>query len=282
MPFSTWDSAALQGGTLSNGNLTFTANTATSGIRAQSSLNSGKRYFEITAGTLTATMALGVYNDTSTISSLSSSNGFAVTQTGSININGLATGSTVGTLVAGDVLCFAVDLDAGLGWVRRGAAGNWNGNAGANPATGTGGLNIAAIHKGGGLWLYPRVGLSSATGSVTANFGASSFAGTVPSGFSSGWETGTAGTNTVSTKAAAEAWLVGQGTQQTTRVGYEAWFSIEPQAMATRAGFEAWFSIVPELVTTRVGYEAWFAIPAAIVTPPDPTSRRRRAFCVAG
>jgi len=73
-------------------------------------------------------------------------------------------------------------------WIRPGAAGAWNNNGSANPATGVGGAAIGA----GVAALYPYF-RSAASGEVsTANFGPSGFVGAVPSGFASGF--GTSGT----------------------------------------------------------------------------------------
>jgi hypothetical protein len=85
----------------------------------------------------------------------------------------------------GDVIGMAVDLDNRKMWFRIAPTGNWNTTATANPATNTEGIPIPAgtmvpwATFGGGAGLAGNV--------TTANFGASTFTGTVPSGFTSGW-----------------------------------------------------------------------------------------------
>jgi hypothetical protein len=66
-------------------------------------------------------------------------------------------------------------------WLRANG-GNWNGDPTANPATGTGGYSFGAA---AGQLFVPFASLAPA--SLTANFGASSFTDTVPSGFTAGW-----------------------------------------------------------------------------------------------
>jgi hypothetical protein len=103
--------------------------------------------------------------------------------TGGIFSNGVNTGKTVGISNVGDVYSFAIDLTADLGWIRKNG-GNWNGDAAANPATGAGGVTIAAGS------FAPLVRFAAAvvsTDQMTGNFGQSSFAYTVPSGFNSYW-----------------------------------------------------------------------------------------------
>ena len=81
--------------------------------------------------------------------------------------------ASLSTLDANDLVSCCAERE--LEWQRT-----------ANPATGTGGYNIAALS----LPLYPYTGWSSnAAGQViTANFGATTFSGLVPSGFTSGWQ----------------------------------------------------------------------------------------------
>lgn len=80
--------------------------------------------------------------------------------------------------VANDVVDVAVDVDAKLIWWRKNG-GNWNADAGANPAAGTGGEDISGLPDG----LLPVVGISASGGSWTVNFGASPYSYAAPSGF---------------------------------------------------------------------------------------------------
>jgi hypothetical protein len=61
-----------------------------------------------------------------------------------------------GGLIVGSVVEICVDIDARLFWLRV-SAGNWNGSGTANPATGVGGINIAAMTG----TLYPAASLAN-------------------------------------------------------------------------------------------------------------------------
>ena len=88
-------------------------------------------------------------------------------------------------LPAGTVVGIAVDFTNHLIWFRMAPSGNWNGSGTANPATGVGGITFST---GAMVPFVTFGGSGGAAGNViTANFGASSFTGTVPSGFYSGW-----------------------------------------------------------------------------------------------
>jgi len=113
-----------------------------------------------------------------------------VIKSGTINLNGAASGSTLGALVAGNVIGIAVDLVAQMGWLRVAPSGNWNGSATANPATGIGGLPLNSISSGGLIPLYPVCAFAGVSDSTTANFGDTAFTGTAPSGFTGGFTAG--------------------------------------------------------------------------------------------
>lgn len=74
---------------------------------------------------------------------------------------------------------FAVDFDSGLIWLKVGT-GNWNNDAGADPATGVGGRSFSEL--GGGTF-YPFFRSNRTAHSCRANFGASAFGITPPAGF---------------------------------------------------------------------------------------------------
>ena len=154
--------------------------------------NSGKYYFEITIGTPVRNLdRYGILTKEATEGNFLSNNtnsAFTFKQTGGIWANNADTGDTLGALAVGDVIGVAVDLNADIIWFRKSPSGNWNGQAGDNPATGTGGNSISNYS---GTSVSPSVGFT-ATGAngaenVTANFGDSAFVGSVPSGFISGW-----------------------------------------------------------------------------------------------
>jgi hypothetical protein len=175
--------------TLSNGNLTVTKNTSTNSgmVGSTNFLGSGKYYFEYTntqksAGTghyFGMLLSTGVVGDmTSGLKSTTA----APAGTTIIYSNDVNTGKTIGTAASGNVYAYAIDLTGRLAWIRR-AGGNWNGDAAANPATGVGGVTIGAGSFAPAVY-FSTSGLND---SLTANFGASAFVGTVPSGFTAGW-----------------------------------------------------------------------------------------------
>ena len=114
---------------------------------------------------------------------------------GAIFLDGATTGSTIGTITSGTVVGIAVDCDQRLIWFRSGAAGNWNGSAGANPATGVGGILVTA--QGRGIPIYPTAWLIGGSEQTTANFGDTAFVGAVPSGYTSGFTANIPPSNTV-------------------------------------------------------------------------------------
>lgn len=172
---------------LTNNNLTATAygQTTTPGDRSLYR-SSGKYYFEGTVSTAVgASTGLGISNPSATYAGLSGNgtNGFQTYQGFAPYYNGgSASGmGTFGAVPQGTTVAFAVDLGANLLWVRQGAAGNWNGTAGNNPATGTGGFSISAI---AGAGLAPTCLVAQTNDAITLNTGASAFVGAIPSGFS--------------------------------------------------------------------------------------------------
>lgn len=181
--------------TLSGGNLAVTRNgtnnLAWRSVRANQGKSSGKWYYEIknTANSVTAgrhmlgTMAGG--------SSLTNRHpGLDGESTGvqdvspdwrcfQAGVSALSTG--YGTLALNDWLFIALDLNAGKIWCKRSSSANWDG--GGDPAAGT--APTRTFTPGGTL--YPAIGLYDSPAAAEANFGASAFVGTVPSGFNAGW-----------------------------------------------------------------------------------------------
>jgi len=191
--YATWDPATVTAVTLSGGNLVATNTGTTSadqGARAASTAGktTGKFYFEATFTTNTggANRGLGIGTTASTYTGMSNSatTGSVVYVTsGAIYSNGSSQGISISG--SGSTYGMAVDLTNRKIWFRRGASGNWNNNATYDPATNVGGVTIPAGT------MVPFVvfgGTAGAANNVfTANFGASAFAGAVPSGFTSGW-----------------------------------------------------------------------------------------------
>jgi len=79
----------------------------------------------------------------------------------------------------GNVICVAIDLTAQTIWMRVNG-GNWNLSGTADPATGVGGVSFAGINAGP---YFPAISSSDNGSIATANFGATAYAQTAPSGF---------------------------------------------------------------------------------------------------
>ena len=184
--YATYDGLATNV-TVSNGGLTaLHHNTTTnSGVISTAFESSGKYYFECTVQTSsTPSNFLGIMASTwasvfsaTQMTTLSTSVQLGGTST--IYSNGGSTGKALGATAVGDVYSFAIDLTASLGWIRRNG-GNWNNDAAANPATGVGGVVIAA---GSFAPIVRFAAAAAGTDQVTGNFGQSSFVYTAPSGF---------------------------------------------------------------------------------------------------
>jgi hypothetical protein len=186
---TTWNPSDIAQATLSNGNLTVTTSGVNTGVRATTGFTTGKYYWEATAvtwagngsevGVATASAALlgGALAGQAVVTR-------GTTALGGIHVNGTYSGSSLGTMSNGTVVGIAVDLTAGLIWFRKAPSGNWNGSGTANPATGTGGISLGVLS---GNVLLPIYGGGIANEVTTANFGATTFTGAVPSGFTSGW-----------------------------------------------------------------------------------------------
>jgi hypothetical protein len=187
--FATLDGTPSSGFvTMSNGNLTATMNSSGGAAEVHSTAvkSSGQYYFEYKYGpALAGGHAIGVSLSTAVPGGGDLNNGTkctAVLPGGAslIYSNNVSTGKDLGSAANNDRYDFAIDLTNRKGWIRRNG-GNWNADAAANPATNTNGVTIAA-----GSFSPSFYFASGSTNTLTANFGASAFTGTVPSGFS-GW-----------------------------------------------------------------------------------------------
>lgn len=168
--YSTWNpSSKSTGVTLSNANLSFAFSSSYNLCRATAGRSSGKWYWEITVGANQSDLTLGVCNASESTTAGNTWVGVSSNSWGWANFNGfLYTNNTavtnVGTFSPGDVLGFALNMDAGtITFYKNGASvGSFSG------LTGT---------------IYPACGnFTATTGSGTANFGASAFAYTPPTG----------------------------------------------------------------------------------------------------
>jgi hypothetical protein len=180
--------------TLSGGNLIATWTTATTTyalIRSTTSKSAGKWYFESTdVVSASGFNAIGLAN-----ASLSMAGAVYLGQdhngvgwqngTGNIFSGGAPLGSCNSSntgFVLNDVLGIAVDVSNSLLWVKDLTVGsNWNNSGAADPGTGVGGIDISSLTPVQPL--YVAVGIYATPRSMSVNFGASAFTGSVPSGF---------------------------------------------------------------------------------------------------
>ena len=179
----TWDPAKKSASiTLSNGNLTaLNSGSSYQGALGVAGYTSGKYYCEFTIEGMVQTFshAVGIGNASyaygvagQNLDSIANYN----TDT-TIYLNNGSIG-TNGVFFLSDVVSMAVDFGATLIWFRVNG-GNWNAGGGADPASGTGGADFSAWNGGAG---YPLVSMLD-NGQVTANFGATAYAYSAPSGF---------------------------------------------------------------------------------------------------
>jgi len=243
---TTWNPSDL-GGTcaLSGSNLvaSFTGTSVTGGVRSVDRVYTGQYYWECTFNTA-SNCNWGIANPAATLSGGGSggANIAQITAAGSVFINSGTVQASLGAIANGTLVCVALDASSRLIWFRVGAAGNWNGNSGFAPG-GTGGLSVASIGAGPAFPLYAYNGGNTSTnGQVTTNFGASAFSGTVPSGYTSGFPSGTStATSALATQIAIEEW--GAGT---------------PVALLTQAAIEEWATVATIIpLSGRLGSESF-------------------------
>jgi hypothetical protein len=165
-----------------------TGHGANCGARATNPLNAGKVYFEVVMN-LPFSGQIGIARpDVDPALIIANPTTYAVVIVPATGTAYNYTGSSVfsfGAFSSGDTTCVAVDLTNKLAWFRRNG-GNWNNDvlANQNPATGTGGINFS----GWGIpYYWAFAGTGSNTENLVANFGATAFAQTMPSGFIS-WD----------------------------------------------------------------------------------------------
>lgn len=200
--FTTYDPVTIVGVALSSGNLVVTSTTTGAGspsgnvgahVPFADAKAAGKYYIErrftVRVG---ADVTIGLGNKSATFVSMGQTgggNGIALT---GVSPNGhvFVEGSdklTLGSIANGDWIAEAYDIGGQLAWFKNiTQGGNWNASGTANPATGTGGIAWTAA---GPMVPFSSMGGSGGTTSdqQQGNFGASSFLGSVPSGFTPGW-----------------------------------------------------------------------------------------------
>jgi hypothetical protein len=196
--YSTWNPSDNSNLTLTNGNLTASAATTVStfhSIRGTlSHTGSVKEYFEYTAGAMDTNhgFMMGIANSTASLTTFlgAGTNGYSMQCDAGADFyyNGAFTSNGMAACVVGHVMAVAVDIGAKKIWVADlTAATGWNVGSGGtqDPGTGAGGISIS------GVTAPLFIGFSGYDGTtpdtVTLNVGATSFTGTIPSGFSA-WD----------------------------------------------------------------------------------------------
>jgi hypothetical protein len=163
--------------TLSNGNLTMATSGGTGGVRSIASHSTGKYYFEATRIATfgdTVGIATSSWTEQFTIGSSAGSGEWGYRSDGSINNNG-AIIATYATYAVNDVIGVAVDItNLRVYWRKN---GTWQNSA--DPVAGTGGNTITS-----GLTWFAAAMAGSAGNGWTANFGASAYQSTAPTGYS--------------------------------------------------------------------------------------------------
>ena len=183
--YATLDPANKGAGiTLSGGDLIATKSSGTGWqmARATAGKTTGKYYFEATWNEFSGSfVGIGLGDQDASVNNFfgADGNGLIVINNGEVYAIG-ALLTTIQTSAEGQVSGFAFDADAKLVWMRTNG-GNWNNNGSANPATGVGGIAFPGSMSG---TYYAGLGVqNSPNDQMTANFGATAFAGTPPSGY---------------------------------------------------------------------------------------------------
>jgi hypothetical protein len=219
---TTWNPSDIGTGlTLSNGNLTATSSPSTCSsvwnypnpfshfggcaVRANASHSTGKYYFEVSVssvGIFCFDVAIGIGNSGASLglfagatTSIADSKGVIETNAVSIFQGGGNDAANVGIATvfkAGDIVQVAVDLTDQLIWfsVNGGAWSIYAGYTGlshnppipADPATGIAGISTSSV-TGPFFPMVSGSGNQNPGVALTANFGATSYAYTPPSGF---------------------------------------------------------------------------------------------------
>lgn len=191
MALTTWDPAKKDASiSLSGGNLIATGSAAAfrSVLGTLSHSSTGDYYFEgLVGGTIGSFDLFGLGDALTTLNNFIGLDNHSIgwCRDGRVLVNNTNLGS-VATWTSGDVLSVAVSLASGKIWFRKNN-GDWNNDilANQNPATGAGGRSLSGLSGGP---YFPGYTPNSNGSSITANFGASAFAQSVPSGFI-GWGT---------------------------------------------------------------------------------------------
>jgi hypothetical protein len=170
--------------TLSSGDLVATRTAQTvirANARSTNPKTSGKHYWEVTVEAITtppsaAFIATAIASDL--LSGLLGSDDNTAAYFGDGFVSNGINSTTIATYTAGDVLGCAIDLDAGEGWFSKNGV-----FASGDPVTGTG----PHFTFTAGTTIYPALMFRNSTDELTANFGATAFNTSPPTGFSA-WD----------------------------------------------------------------------------------------------
>jgi hypothetical protein len=169
---------------------TLTTFGTTSYVRAVNAESTGKRFFTVQGASASmASVVVGLCQAGATAAQIFAGTDSAVMLSGNGNIvvDAVYSGSTLGgTSIIAKVVQVAVDLDAKLVWFRKTnvdgtSPTNWNNNASANPATGAGGISIAALT--GPLYPCGAYGTGAVTTALYFSFGTDAYSTAAPTGF---------------------------------------------------------------------------------------------------
>lgn len=187
---TTWDSNLTNGSKIvySNGNRTVSRGTDTAitvHTRSVGNKSTGKYYYEarhdvdsVYSGFCTSAVGPSVTGQAG-INKVQW-NGGSVTYSNPDGLGGTLNNSMGGGPASTDIVQWCIDVGAQLFWVRRNNTGNWNNTAGADPATGTGGLSFRNLSGN----IYAMCACVAATsGSITGRFASSDWTYAAPSGF---------------------------------------------------------------------------------------------------
>ncbi len=183
----TWDPVNISVNlSLSNGNLTVTSSSSVGNkhTRATVSQSSGTYYNEIQVNAAplgTSGWGIGLLNSSEIFTNYlgQTNNSIGWFGDGQVFLNNTSI-ITIQTFAAGDTLSMATNVSLQLVWFRTNG-GNWNNDilANQNPATNTGGISFAAITGS----VYPGNEVEDNGDIGTVNFGATSYAESVPTGY---------------------------------------------------------------------------------------------------
>jgi len=182
--YATMNPLDSKNGTVSNGNLLWTATASQSDIRGTFAIPaSGKYYLECTVGSNTSASSAVSFGLATSSVALDASNAVTglyqlyASSSGFLSLNGSNVSSSLGTWTSGDVLQIAVDADNTKMWL--GKNNTWYDSSGGTTGNPSTGANATSTTSMVGLFPFSNCYQNNATW----NAGQRAFAYTAPSGF---------------------------------------------------------------------------------------------------